>query len=416
MNYALQARWIVPIDRPPIAGGIVSVADGRIVAVGENVSGRPPTDLGDVALLPGFVNAHTHLEFNLLERPLGTPGMAFADWIGRVVDYRQSLVRQFVEQPEEMARLRQEALWRGLAECVDHAVAAIGEISTRRFTENALEHVYGPPHCTAFLELLGLDPQRAAALLEMGSEYLAEAPGSFVRGLSPHAPYTIGLPLLTEICSLSHRTHCPLAMHLAESREELELLAFQRGPLVEWLENLESWHPAVVPPGTRPLDYLQRLAAAHRALVIHGNYLDSEEIDFVAARADRLAVVYCPRTHAYFEHGPYPLRRLLDAGVAMAIGTDSRASNPDLSVLAELRHTCEHHREVSPAEIVELGTLAGARALGVENDFGSITGGKRAVFAIVKLDGATGCPYEQVVAGTGRAVVHPDRVPGEVRA
>src|SRR5688572_12425438 len=93
--YALQARWLVPVDRPPIAGGIITVADGRIAAVGENTSGRPPTDLGDVALLPGFVNAHTHLEFSLLDAPLGTPHMAFPDWIAEVVAWRRRLAEEF---------------------------------------------------------------------------------------------------------------------------------------------------------------------------------------------------------------------------------------------------------------------------------------------------------------------------------
>src|SRR5436190_626196 len=89
LSLALRARWVVPIDRPPVEGGVITIAGGRIVAVGENALGQPPRDLGDVALLPGLVNAHTHLEFSLLDRPLGQPGMAFADWIREVVAWRR---------------------------------------------------------------------------------------------------------------------------------------------------------------------------------------------------------------------------------------------------------------------------------------------------------------------------------------
>src|SRR5262245_6249966 len=86
---AFRARWVVPIDRPPIEDGVVTIAGGRIVALGENASARPARDLGDVALLPGLVNAHTHLEFSVLERPLGKPGMGFPEWIGEVVQHRR---------------------------------------------------------------------------------------------------------------------------------------------------------------------------------------------------------------------------------------------------------------------------------------------------------------------------------------
>src|SRR5262245_43161177 len=89
--FAIRARWVYPVDRPPIDGGIVTIAAGRIVAVGENTSGQPPHDLGDVALIPGLMNAHTHLEFSLLRQPLGRPGTPFAKWIRQVIEFlRQS--------------------------------------------------------------------------------------------------------------------------------------------------------------------------------------------------------------------------------------------------------------------------------------------------------------------------------------
>ncbi len=127
------------------------------------------------------------------------------------------------------------------------------------------------------------------------------------------------------------------------------------------------------------------LAQAQRALVVHGNYLDDEEIAFVAEHRDRLTVVYCPRTHAFFGHPRHPLPKLLTAGAAVAIGTDSRASNPDLSLLAELRLVAAKFAEISPAKVLELGTLGGARALGSGDESGSLEQGKFADLAVVAL-------------------------------
>src|SRR5205823_10181172 len=115
----------------------------------------------------------------------------------------------------------------------------------------------------------------------------------------------------------------------------------------------------------RPLDYLQTLATAHRALVIHGNYLAADEIQLLAAHRDCMSVVYCPRTHAYFGHEHYPLSQMLAAGVRVAVGTDSRASNPDLRLLAELRYIARHHPAIPRDVILRQGTLAGAEALGI---------------------------------------------------
>jgi cytosine/adenosine deaminase-related metal-dependent hydrolase len=141
------------------------------------------------------------------------------------------------------------------------------------------------------------------------------------------------------------------------------------------------------------------LSAAHQVLVIHGNFLSREEMVFLGARREKMTVVYCPRTQAYFPHGPYPLAELLAAGVRIAVGTDSRASNPDLSVLSELRHIAKHHPAVPPDQILKMGTLHAAEAIGLEGELGSLAPGKSASFAIVPLSEAEGEPYELLLHG-----------------
>ena len=331
--YALKARYLFPIDGPPIPDGVLSLAGARIVAVGENVSGSAPRDLGNVAVLPGLINAHAHLEFNDLPSPLGRPGMAFTDWLAAVVTWR----RQQLAETDSIQR-RYRAAERGLEEVARTGTVTVGEIASPGWPEAAFQS--SPVDTTVFLELLGLAPQRVEPLLASAAAHLANAaaPTKWRGGLAPHAPYTISLELLARTCPLSRQYQAPVALHLAESREELELLQSGTGPFVPMLQSFDAWHPDVIPRGTRPLDFLRVLAQAHRALVIHGNYLNSEEITFLAARAARMSLVYCPRTHAYFGHEPYPLAALLAAGVNVAVGTDSRASNPNLDLWEELRY------------------------------------------------------------------------------
>jgi cytosine/adenosine deaminase-related metal-dependent hydrolase len=242
---------------------------------------------------------------------------------------------------------------------------------------------------------LGLAPERIEQLVDAAKLHVhAGNRTSFRRGLSPHAPYTVHPDLLRQVCRLSAEQQIPLAMHLAESAAELELLRSHSGPLVERLKELSAWYPGSLPRGIRPLDYLEMLSTAHQTLVIHGNFLVREEMEFIGARRDKMTVVYCPRTQAFFPHGAYPLAEMLACGVRVAVGTDSRASNPDLSVLSELRHIARQHPGVPPEEILKMGTLCGAEALGLADELGSLTTGKKAAFAIVPLQEAGDDPYE----------------------
>jgi cytosine/adenosine deaminase-related metal-dependent hydrolase len=382
---AVQARYVFPGDRPPLAHGIVTLQGGRIVAVGENASGRPPLDLGQVALLPGLVNAHTHLEFSLLDRPLGAPGTPFPQWIAQVVAQR----RELADREPDPAGYRAAAIDRGLRESRECGVVVLGEIATPGWPAVSFGRDF---RGTVFLELLGLAAERVEPLLEMARQHIAQA-ASYAAGLSPHAPYTVHPELLRQACELSAEAKIPLAMHLAESIEELELLQSHSGGMVEMLQTLGAWNPSALARGLRPLDYLRTLATAHRALVIHGNFLLQDEIEFVAARRERMTVVYCPRTHAYFPHGRYPLAEMLSAGVRVALGTDSRASNPDLSLLAEMRHIAAHHA-VPLDRVILMGTLAGAEALGLSHQIGTIGPGKSAQLCVVPLPEENGDPHE----------------------
>ncbi len=397
----IRARWVVPVGQPPIADGVVTIADDRVVEVGNGTSDAVVRDLGDVILLPGLVNAHTHLEFSDLRLPLGEPRMPFAAWIGRVVEHRRAQAAAADGNASLLEKRRAAAIAAGLAESSAAGVVAVGEIATAEWPTELDPEGPSAVGGVIFRELLGLAGDRQAAIAATAEQHLAGSPPpGWQHGLSPHAPYTVRPDLVARSCQLSVVTHAPIAMHLAESLAELELLASHSGELVELLRSLDAWHPATIPRGIEPADYLSMLAQAHRALVIHGNFLTPRDWRYLAERKGTMSVVYCPRTFAYFGHGRYPLAEMLAAGVRVAVGTDSQASNPDLSVLAELRQVARAHPELSPESILALGTLASAEALGIKPDFGSIEPGKLARFAVVPLGTEVTDPVEWLLHGT----------------
>jgi aminodeoxyfutalosine deaminase len=369
----LRARYVFPVAGRPIASGTVTIEGQRIVAVGQ--CGGQSHDLGNVAILPGLVNAHAHLDFSDLAEPLGRPGISLPDWIRLVMADRR-----------ERADKTRQPVALGLAEGLRQGVTTVGDIAQPGWS--TADVAGSPLGVTAFLELIAPKAERVAGARELARTHLqaAAAPStSWQSGLSPHTPFTVHPELLAAVIGLSARERVPLAMHLAESQEELELLRHGTGPLRGLLEGLDAYDPTTIPVGTRPLDYLRLLASAHRTLVIHGNYLDDEEVAFLAANAARMAVVYCPRTHAWFARGTYPLQEMLAAGVSMALGTDGRGSSPDLSLLAEMRFVARQYPGVGLDRVLQLGTIDGARALGRDRDVGSLEPGKQADLAIVAL-------------------------------
>jgi cytosine/adenosine deaminase-related metal-dependent hydrolase len=393
MPFSLQARIVFPVDRPPIENGIVTIDGDRIVAVGTMSHGGEVTDLGNVALIPGLVNAHTHLEFSYLPRPLGKVGMPLVDWIRLVIAERGrgNLV------PLENVN-------RGLLESRSHGVTTVGDITTGAVTSGA--------DVTHFHEVIGFSEVRAESALRVLVERIKFQPPThrLLHGISPHAPYTVSQKLVRALVAQAQEHDLPVAMHIAESAEELEFLCEQNGPFRKLLEDRSMWDAAAVPLGSRPLAYLHMLAIAPRSLVIHGNYLDNDELSFLAARRDRMSLVYCPRTHAFFLHPTYPLARALALGVLVALGTDSRASNLDLDLLAEMRFVMRSHPATDPQAVLRMGTLNGAEALGRDADVGSITPGKLANLVALPIAQEAGAESSDVLSAIFAADSSPSAV------
>ena len=268
-----------------------------------------------MAIVPGFVNAHTHLEFSDLPVPL-SPAQPFAAWMRTLIAYRRG-------RGDGAPAVR-----RGLEECRQNATAAFGEIVTQDW---AAEMPADVPGAVLFRELIGFPPESVDEQFEIALRFLQGSGlghcGAAVRGLSPHAPYSVHPALFERVVALAAERRAPLAIHLAETQVELQLLREGRGELVELLSDLGVWRDGIIPRGTRPLDSLRSMAGLDRVVIAHGNYLDDEEIDFVAGRRN-FAVAYCPRTHAFFGHAEHPWRNSSRAADWSRSGPTDAAQTP----------------------------------------------------------------------------------------
>ena len=411
-----RARWIWS-DGCWIEGGRVTIAGRQIIGVGsESQSGE--IDLGDCLILPGLVNAHTHLEFSSLSAPLPFD-QTFASWIRNVVQWRRGQTDSSTS----------EAIKLGLAESANAGVALLGEIATHWWrSRTALEvselDIASPPvhhpQLVVFWELLGLKPEVIAKQIGAACRHLiVGSPGipasirassgmsewqpNWTAGLSPHAPYSVSGELFAEAINLARASNCPVAMHLAETHEELELLAQGTGPLADLFSEWGLWMPGQLAAFRTPLEVLQQLAVLNRVLVIHGNYLSLAELDYLTGKP-QFSVVYCPRTHSYFQHDRYPLASMLQRGIRVALGTDSRASSPDLNLLSELRHVAQLHPEIAPSTLLEMATLHGAESLGLGDTRGRIAPGRRAEFCILPINAGIRDPYEAILSPETRTI------------
>ena len=368
-EFSLTARWVFPIDSPPIANGVIAVSSGRIRAVEPGGTRAADFDLGDVAILPGFVNAHTHLDLSGL-RGLMPPTADFVAWLSQVIAGRRT------QTPDAVAA----DIRLGLAECLEAGTTTIGDIAAGGLSWDIL--VEAPCRSVVFYELLGLSKVRAQQTWAAATEWLrgrAQTPRCRP-GLSPHAPYSVRTSLFRAAILVASGQDLPLAIHLGESLAEIELIDRHSGPMVTFLSDMGVFDPAGLIHSVP--DLVKQVRPVRHSLFVHANYLEPDEM--IGAGSN---IVYCPRTHSAFGHTPYPLASFVRAGARIALGTDSLASNPDLSLFREAQFVRSHHPEVVPHEILRMATLNGAKALGWAADCGSLTPGKSADLAIIELGG-----------------------------
>jgi cytosine/adenosine deaminase-related metal-dependent hydrolase len=374
----LRAAWVVPVSRPPIRHGFVRLAGAQIAEVGD---GSPPAgdgevlDLGPVALLPGLVNPHTHLELTAYAGQLAPA--PFWDWISRLVRLRAA--------PGQLERERagvRDGAWQSLRA----GVTCVGDISRRNLAWPVLKRM--PIRKVCFAELLSLadDPPRNPDELRAGLDAVEED-ALLTAGVSPHAPYTVPAEHIRAAVALAHERRRPWCTHWAETPEEVAFLAGESVDLPPVLTAVMA-RCGVSAPRQAPMAYLASCTAGlGPGLLAHVNYVKHEEIAALASAGH--SVVYCPRAHRFFGHEPHPFMSLRRAGVRLCIGTDSSASNENLALLEELAVLgAAVGGALSAEELLRLVTIEAARALGLAALVGSIEPGKQADLAAFPCDAA----------------------------
>jgi cytosine/adenosine deaminase-related metal-dependent hydrolase len=398
-----HAAWVLPIGGPPVRDGWVAVERGHIVATGATgrrvlADGAREVDLGSVAVLPGLVNAHTHLELSYLRDEV-PPASQFVTWIRGVMAARR-------QHPDPIGPETLAAIDRAISESVSFGTAVIGDISNTLATFPPLTR--SRLAAVVFYELIRFNTDDPAGVVEEAGRALdALAPTDYVRAsLAAHAPYSVSPLVLRAIRkAVDREPFAPCSIHLSESVEEVEFIRDGTGPWRALLEEVGSWDPAWVPPGGSPVQFLDEAGfLGPRVLAVHGVQMSTSDLDRLVARGTTL--VACPRSNGHTGAGAPPIEDFYNYGVNIAVGTDSLASAPDLNVFAELATMRALAPSVSAGALLDSATRQGARALGFDADYGTIEPGKLARLLAIEIPAGTADVEEYLVSGVEPAQIH----------
>jgi cytosine/adenosine deaminase-related metal-dependent hydrolase len=362
----LTARWVLPVNGEPIPQGMVRIAKGRIAAVEKNKAATPDIDLGNSAIIPGLVNAHTHLDLSHM-LGLAPPSQDFTGWLSKVIEFRR---RQTSADTDR-------AVQTGIGQCISFGTTLVGDIAAQGISVSALRRA--PLWALVFYEVIGLSLDRGRASWQSALDWIGSMPGqdNCRVGISPHAPYSVNKTVFLQAA----KSLVPIAMHVGESEAEMRFIESRTGPFMDFLRSVGAWDETGVVSDLR--EVVDNDNGKKPVLLVHANYLASRR-----KLLRNQTIVHCPRTHQGFERPVFPLKRIIDSGTRVALGTDSLASNPDLDVLAEASCVAREHPELDKATVLRMATLWGAEALGYGADCGSLEPGKSADLAVIPLPDA----------------------------
>ncbi len=378
-----SASWLINTDAPPVAGGALLVRNGIIVETGTlNVirsrHSAPVVDYPGFALLPGFVNAHTHLELShfpswLHNSPVDYAPRSFADWIIQLIKIKRGLTDEDYRH----------SIMEGVRMCLESGTTSIGEI----VSNPAMAELYYESSLTGrlYFELLGQESRLFQHKLASAMpEVLREEAQSLNFGISPHSPYTIAVEHLATIRETAATHSLPLAIHLSESRSEVDFVFDGSGELAATFFPFVGWGQFLGNPHRcSSTELMQRHGLLTPTTVaVHCVHVSGSDVDILKRSGVHIAL--CPRSNDLLDVGRAPVALFKKAGIPLAIGTDSLASNNSLSMWDELRFALEiFPDDLAEQDIFRMVTTGGAAALGITAECGSLDVGKRADFQVV---------------------------------
>jgi len=394
----IRAGTVVTMDGLPIDNGAVAVSGSRITNVGKfsdisaTNSGEQIVDLGEQALLPGLINAHCHLDYTCLRGKIPPP-KSFTEWIQAINAEKANL------SPENYIGSIND----GFAEATRFGTTTIANLTA--FPE-LVSRIQAPIRAWWFAELIDVrDPSRANEIVDAAVETLKSAEHW---GLAPHAPFTASANLYRRCEEVARLENALLTTHLAESSEEMSMFRDASGTLYDFLKEIgrDMSDCGVQTPVARFLEILGRGGSPNRPraievnrpyLLVHLNELGESDFDLLGRAARKFSIVHCPRSHAYFGHSPFQFHKLRKAGLNICLGTDSLASNDDLSLFAEMRAFQKEFPKLPPDEIFRMVTLNPALALAKPHVLGRIGKNCWADLIAVPITGSTSA-FEEIVA------------------
>ncbi len=369
----VRARVVVTMDGPPIDDGAVRVMNGRIAEAGKFSEVAPANDeildLGECVLLPGLINAHCHLDYTCLRGKIPRQ-KSFTNWI-RVIN-------------AEKAKLTAEdyvtSINAGFAEAQRFGTTTIANLTA--FPE-LIAKINPPIRTWWFAELIDVrEPERANEIVESATDSLKRTENW---GLAPHAPFTASENLSRDCQEIALRENILLTTHLAESHEEMEMFRDASGPLYQFMKEIgremtDCGYDTPLQSFLRRLHFSQRDPSTSFGkmdvwIVAHLNELSESDFDLLREIRHKFSIAHCPRSHAYFGHVAFQFERLQGLGFNVCLGTDSLASNDDLSLFAEMRAFQKEFPKIPAERILEMVTINPARALRRENELGKVERG-----------------------------------------
>ena len=391
MTTTYHARWVLPITEPAIENGSVTVEKGRITYVGSRREHGESVELGDAILMPGLVNAHCHLELTAMRGFL--EDLDFRRWILRLTSAKRAVLTAEALLDSARAGL-EEGIAAGITTYADTCDSGVVIAAMREYGVRGI----------MYQELFGPDPAQCAAAIGDFREKLERHrrdTSDLVRvGISPHAPYTVSDDLFRASAALAEKERLPMAVHIAESEDEAQLIVEGNGTFAD---GLRARGIAVEPRGGSPIALLEKLGVLRlRPLLIHCIRAGADDLAVVAGH--QAPVAHCPVSNAKLGHGIAPLLEILSAGIEVGIGSDSMASNNRMNLIEEgraallmQRARVGTHEALGAADVLELLTIGGACALGLAREIGSLEVGKSADLAAFEVGGAVPT-YDPAVA------------------
>lgn len=386
----IRSRVVVPMTGEPIDNGAIAIGGNKIVGVGlfddlKTAHGGEVLDLGEQILLPGLINSHCHLDYTLLRGQI-PPQKLFTDWI-RAINERKAALSE-----EDYVG----SINAGLAEVQEFGTTTI--LNLEAFPR-LLPHISPPPlrvwWCAEMIDVREPVPVNdVSENLRDWFETHADWLGGF--GLAPHAPFTASAELFATALKISTKHGLPITTHVAESREEMQMFREADGPLFDFLKGIGR--PMSDCGGHTPLwALMQAQMLDERWIVAHLNELTEDDFDRLAS-SKRFHIAHCPRSHTFFDHAPFELRRLRALGFNICLGTDSLASNSSLSLFSEMRELLRKESWISPREVLEMTTVNAARAIGQGDRLGKIGPGAHADLIAIPYAETGNYVFDAIVA------------------